>query len=86
METKDYLEAAYQREKELQTKMLEERSTFHNIISDLHDKKVYLEVKVNSMEKEISLLRRLLRAIRSGDRDLEDMIEKEMEQEYISWR
>ena len=82
----DYLEEAHKREREMQQRMFDEadlhRQEYQTLLS-LHTK---LSIDHEYSLKEISLLRRLVRALYDHDREEENIVRKEMEESYVNFR
>ena len=82
----DYLEVAHKRELAMQQRMFDEadlhRQEYQTLLS-LHTK---LSIDHEYSLKEISLLRRLVRALYDHDREEENIVRKEMEKEYVNFR
>ena len=82
----DYLEEAHKREREMQQRMFDEADLHRQEYQKLLSKHTKLEVEHRSMINEISLLRRLVRALYDHDREEENIVRKEMEESYVNFR
>jgi len=82
----DYLEVAHKRELAMQQKMFDEADLHRQEYQKLLSKHTKLEVEHRSMINEISLLRRLVRALYDHDREEENIVRKEMEESYVNFR
>jgi len=82
----DYLAEAYERELDMQQRMFDEADLHRQEYQKLLFKHTKLEVEHRSSLNEISLLRRLVRALYDQDRVAENEVRKEMEKEYVNFR
>ncbi len=82
----DYTEASYAREKELHRRLFEERDEARIAYQKLNLEHTKLQVEHKYSLNEISLLRRLVRALYDHDREEENIVRKEMEESYVNFR
>ena len=82
----DYLEEAHKREREMQQRMFDEADKARVAYQKLNLEHTKLQVEHRSMTNEISLLRRLVRALYDQDREEENIVRKEMEESYVNFR
>ena len=82
----DYLEEAHKREREMQQRMFDEADKARIAYQKLNLEHTKLQVEHKYSLNEISLLRRLVRALYDHDREEENIVRKEMEKEYVNFR
>jgi len=81
-----YLEEAHKRELAMQQKMFDEADKARIAYQKLNLEHTKLQVEHKYSLNEISLLRRLVRALYDQDREEETIVRKEMEESYVNFR
>lgn len=82
----DYFEEAHKRELDMQQRMFDEADLHRQEYQKLLSKHTKLQVEHKYSLNEISLLRRLVRALYDHDREEENIVRKEMEESYVHFR
>ncbi len=85
-EREDYLAKAYERELDMQQKMFDEADKARVAYQKLNLEHTKLQVEHKYSLNEISLLRRLVRALYDHDKEEENIVRKEMEESYVNFR